>query len=67
MAIRADLVGLDEVPPHEGARGGFQSRPFILAGAATLLALACTVWLWCYLGSTIFFETIRTGFAVCFG
>ena len=67
MATHAYCFGLDEVPLREGAGGGFQSWPFMLAGAVTLLALGGTVWLWCYLGTTIFFETIRTGFAVCFG
>ena len=67
MPTHTDLFGLDEVPPREGAGGGFQSWPFMLAGAITLLVLGGTVWLWCYLGTTIFFETIRTGLVVCFG
>ena len=41
--------------------------PSILAGAGMFGALAGAVWLWSYYGTTVFFETIRTGFAVCFG
>jgi hypothetical protein len=43
------------------------SRPLILAGTVIIVALAGTVWLWAQYGTTIFFETIRTGFAACFG
>jgi hypothetical protein len=32
-----------------------------------MLILAGAFWLWAYVGSTIFFETIRTGFLACFG
>lgn len=39
----------------------------ILAGAGMFGALAGTVWLWSYYGTTVFFETVRTGFAGCFG
>jgi hypothetical protein len=42
-------------------------RPLILAGAVITVALAGTVWLWAQYGTTIFFETIRAGFAACFG
>jgi hypothetical protein len=43
------------------------SRPLMLAGATVMVALAGTVWLWAQYGTTIFFETIRAGFAACFG
>jgi hypothetical protein len=39
----------------------------IVAGAAIVVALAGTIWLWAQLGTTIFFETIRAGFVACFG
>ena len=42
------------------------ARP-ALAAAAMALLLAAVVWLWSLYGVTLFFETIRTGFAVCFG
>jgi len=31
------------------------------------LALLGTVMLWAHYGATVFFETIRAGFAACFG
>jgi hypothetical protein len=43
------------------------SRPLIVAGAAIAVALAGTVLLWAHYGATVFFETIRAGFAACFG
>jgi hypothetical protein len=39
--------------------------PFVAAGAAA--ALLGTVLLWAHYGTTVFFETIRAGFAACFG
>jgi hypothetical protein len=39
----------------------------ILAGTVLIVALAGTVWLWAQYGTTIFFETVRAGFAACFG
>ena len=43
------------------------SRWLALAGAMTVLALAGTALLWAHFGTVVFFETIRTGFAACFG
>ncbi|MGD0149611.1 MAG: hypothetical protein ABSB77_13585 [Xanthobacteraceae bacterium] len=43
------------------------SRPLLLAGVAVALALLGTVMLWAHYGATVFFETIRAGFAACFG
>jgi len=43
------------------------SRPLILAGAAIILVLAGTLWLWDHYGTAVFFETIRAGFVACFG
>jgi hypothetical protein len=43
------------------------SRPLIVAGAVIAVALAGTVLLWAHYGATVFFETIRAGFAACFG
>jgi hypothetical protein len=42
-------------------------RWLVLTGAATMLALAGAVLLWSHYGTVVFFETIRTGFAACFG
>jgi hypothetical protein len=52
---------------RETAAPRLLSRPLILAGAAIILALAATVWLWAHYGAAVFFETIRAGFAACFG
>ena len=42
-------------------------RP-VLAGAATVaVLLAVSALLWAHYGTTVFFETIRTGFVACFG
>jgi hypothetical protein len=44
------------------------SRPLLLlVAAAVAVALAGTVLLWAHYGTTVFFETIRAGFAACFG
>ena len=43
------------------------SRPVLLAGAVAIAAAGATFWLWAHYGSTVFFETIRAGFAACFG
>jgi len=43
------------------------SRPLIAAGVLIALALGGTLWLWAHYGATVFFETIRAGFAACFG
>jgi len=43
------------------------SRPLIAAGVVVAAAVAGTVWLWSQYGTTIFFETIRSGFVACFG
>jgi hypothetical protein len=42
-------------------------RWLVLMGAATMLVLAGTVLLWIHYGTVVFFETIRAGFAACFG
>jgi len=39
----------------------------VATGAVTALALAGTALLWAHFGTVVFFETIRTGFAACFG
>jgi phage gp16-like protein len=43
------------------------SRPVLLAGAAAIAAVGVADWLWAHYGATVFFETIRAGFAACFG
>lgn len=43
------------------------SRWLIIGGAATMLAFSGTLSLWAHFGTIVFFETIRAGFAACFG
>jgi hypothetical protein len=42
---------------------------WLLLAACVLVALTLggTVLLWAHYGTTVFFETIRAGFAACFG
>jgi hypothetical protein len=47
------------IAPHRGA--------VLLAVAVVGALLAGTVALWAHYGSAVFFETIRAGFAACFG
>lgn len=48
-------------------RSPSMSRPLLLAGAVVVAALLGTAMLWAHYGATVFFETIRAGFAACFG
>jgi hypothetical protein len=43
------------------------SLPLLLAGAIVIAAIGGAGWLWGHYGATVFFETIRAGFAACFG
>jgi hypothetical protein len=43
------------------------SRPLLVAALVVALALAGTMLLWAHYGAAVFFETIRAGFAACFG
>jgi hypothetical protein len=43
------------------------SPPLVMSAAAVVLALGGTILLWAHYGTTVFFETIRAGFAACFG
>jgi len=52
---------------HETVATRLKSRPLVAAGVVVALALAGTVMLWAHYGATVFFETIRAGFAACFG
>jgi hypothetical protein len=49
--------------PKVGPRGAFG----MAAGLFAALVIAGTVLLWAHYGTTVFFETIRAGFAACFG
>jgi len=41
--------------------------PLAWAGGIVVAAAAATGWLWAHYGAAVFFESIRTGFAACFG
>jgi hypothetical protein len=43
------------------------SGPLFLGGVLVAVVLAGTGMLWAHYGTTVFFETIRAGFAACFG
>jgi hypothetical protein len=43
------------------------SWPLAWAGAAVVVAAGGAGWLWAHYGATVFFESIRAGFAACFG
>jgi len=55
------------MPETVAPRSPSISRPLLLAGAVVVFALLGTVMLWAHYGATVFFETIRAGFAACFG
>ena len=68
MAIHDESSRFREFSPrHEPGVPGLLSRPFVVAGTIVLLALAGTVVFWAHVGSVVFFESIRNGFAMCFG
>jgi hypothetical protein len=58
--------------PEITAPARAMSRPLRAVVVAVALALVAavlggTVLLWAHYGTTVFFETIRAGFAACFG
>lgn len=68
MAIHGQSPRVREFSPRaETGVPGLLSRPFVAVGATVLLALAGAMLLWAYLGTVVFFESIRNGFAMCFG
>ena len=42
------------------------SRPLMLVALLLGLLLAATLGLWAYYGTAVFFEMVRTGWAMCF-
>ena len=44
-----------------------RALPIVLGAGALGALLAVTVALWAHYGTAVFFETIRAGFAACFG
>jgi hypothetical protein len=54
-----DTLMTDVVAPRRG--------PILIAAAAMGLVMAGTIALWAHYGTAVFFETVREGFAACFG
>jgi hypothetical protein len=54
------------VMPELIARPRFYG-PLLVGSVFVAVALAGTGMLWAHYGTTVFFETIRAGFAACFG
>ena len=68
MARHGEFTGFREISRrHQTMLPGLRSLPLVVAAAVTLFGLAGAGLLWTYVGTAIFFETIRNGFAVCFG
>ena len=60
---RAYVVAMADVVSPSGA---LASRPLLIAAAAGCgVVLAATAALWAHYGTTVFFETIASGFAAC--
>jgi hypothetical protein len=53
--------------PMTDAMAPRRTLPILLAAVVGGLVLAGTGALWAHYGTTVFFETIRTGFIACFG
>jgi hypothetical protein len=52
------------IPTDVTPRRGFS---IVLAAGVLALVLGGTLMLWAHYGTAVFFETIRAGFAACFG
>lgn len=52
---------------EKSAASSSKSPWLLLMVAAGALALGGALSLWIHYGTVVFFETIRTGFAACFG
>jgi hypothetical protein len=51
---------------HTSQRGA-SPRALVAAGIVAAVIVGGIVLLWAHYGTTVFFETIRNGLAVCFG
>jgi hypothetical protein len=57
----------ETLPGTVGSKGALIGPLTAVAGVFAALALGGSVLLWAHYGTTVFFETIRAGFAACFG
>jgi hypothetical protein len=58
---------MPETLPEIAPKAASAAPVIVVFGAFVALALAGSVLLWAHYGTTVFFETIRAGFAACFG
>jgi hypothetical protein len=71
-AVEADVGGFPAYRRKarpQSSRGARRSRILLILGGccAIVVAAAGTVSLWMHYAAIVFFETIRVGFAACFG
>jgi len=55
------------VGKYESAPPRLLSRFGMVFAALIVMMLSAGMWLWIQVGTTVFFETIRMGFSMCFG
>ena len=70
MSLGLIPKGLPDVasrPVVPKAAPGLRSLFAAAVGLLAALLLGASVLLWAHYGTTVFFETIRAGFAACFG
>ena len=58
---------LTKVLPERTAAPPMGSRSIVTVAGLVAVMLAGSVLLWAHYGTTVFFETIRAGFAACLG
>lgn len=71
---RAGMLGRRAaLPPQEAAMAdvvapssGSKTRPLMLVAGAVGVLFAASLALWAHYGTTVFFEMIRAGLALCF-
>jgi hypothetical protein len=61
---------LETVPETDVVQASLREvspRALLAVGVVAALLVGGSVLLWAHYGTTVFFETIRAGFAACFG
>jgi hypothetical protein len=69
MSQGSPIGPISTAAPETASGVALQPRKGLLAALSLFAALALggSVLLWAHYGTTVFFETIRAGFAACFG